>query len=158
MLRIAVKLFLTHKQFSFNPRTQWPAICVSSMEGHASVVHLLVTLGPRKSNFNINARDRFGYAAVHGASEGGFAGVLEDVLSVDEIEPNIEVGGRGEAAGKTALLFAVENSHTDCTRLLLSHPKVDPNHPENVETLSFSFNFLSDAFYYFPPFSESSRI
>ncbi len=140
----AVKMFLVRDDFKFNNNVNWHALVLAAQEGHANVAHLLIAMGGKKPGFDINAQDAWGHSALHRAADGGFESILEDVLSFVGVECNMVVSGRGrEAAGKTALIFATENMHTGCTRILLAHPKVNPNFPENVEfPLCFFFSIF----------------
>ncbi len=126
-------MFLTHERFAFNPNPTWFAISNAAWEGHATCTHLLVTLGSKKENFNINAIAGFGYSALLRAADSGFEHILDDLLSHPDIDVNITVPNWARNfCGNTPLLFSVDNSHTECTRLLLGHPKINPNFPENV--------------------------
>ncbi len=139
----AVKMFLVRDDFKFNNDVHWHPLTLAAQEGHTNVAHLLITMGGKKPGFDINAQDAWGHSGLHRAAGGGFESILEDVLSFPGVECNMAVSyAGGKAAAHTALMLATKNMHTGCARILLAHPKVDPNVPENVQFPRVSFFFI----------------
>ena len=80
-----------------------------------------------------------GATALFMACEKGHAEVVQQLLSVD----NIDVGLALATNGCTNVFIACSNAHMQVLVHLLSHPKTNPNQPNSVSFVdTFTFIFI----------------
>ena len=76
----------------------------------------------------INAKDGWGYAALHCAAAEGDVAEVRHILSIPGVDVNVE--GK---SGRTPLHMASYKGHSAAVKLLLSAPDIDVNRAENED-------------------------
>ncbi|MBQ2379866.1 MAG: ankyrin repeat domain-containing protein [Akkermansia sp.] len=119
-----MKILLAHPDIDVNQadimgRT---ALIKAIMSDSTECVKLLLA----HPDIDVNKQDgRIGNAAIHIAAGNNKPESLKLLLEKKETDVNLMHGLSG--AKSTALCFAVMQGHTECVKLLLSHPKIDVN-------------------------------